>query len=93
MARGEKYEAFRNLFFNELGITKEDIREWVKEACQEVADKLVSNTYESFNPETFIRKAMAESGFICNGRLASDIRRAVVESILDKLDIRLKEAI
>lgn len=90
MTRGEKYEMFRNLFFNELGITREDIREWVKEACQEVADKLVSNTYESFNPETFICKAMDKSGFTCNGRLASDIRREVAESILDKLDIRIK---
>ncbi len=81
---------FRNLFYNELGITKEDIREWVKEACQEVADKLVSNTYESFNPETFIRKAMDKSGFMCNGRLTSEIKQELAEILSKKIDIQVK---
>ncbi len=28
---GEKYKMFKQFMHNELGITKEDIREWVKE--------------------------------------------------------------
>lgn len=35
----DKYKEFRNLMFNELGITKGDIRQWTKEAALEAAER------------------------------------------------------
>lgn len=87
----DKYKLFRNLFFNELGITKEDIRDWVKEACKEEAEQLVKGTYERFNPETYIKEAMQNNGFLCNGKLSSQICQQVAELVVKKLDIRVKQ--
>ncbi len=36
-----KYKAFRNFLYNDLGITREDIKEWTKEAIQETVTKIV----------------------------------------------------
>ncbi|MDR1902937.1 MAG: hypothetical protein LBQ88_11725 [Treponema sp.] len=36
-----KYKMFRNFMYNELGITKDDIKEWVKEAVANETAKLV----------------------------------------------------
>ena len=56
----EKWELFKNFLHNELGITKEDIREWVKEAVREEAVKLVNNTYGEFSPERVVKKVLLE---------------------------------
>ena len=45
----EKYKMFKQFMHNELGITKEDIREWVKESVREEAAKMVAKTYEDEN--------------------------------------------
>ena len=33
----DKYRMFKNYMYNDLGITKEDIKHWTKEAIKEVA--------------------------------------------------------
>jgi predicted transcriptional regulator len=38
---GNKYKMFRNYMANELGITKEEIKEWAKEAVEESVKKLM----------------------------------------------------
>jgi len=38
-----KYKLFRNFMYNELGITKDDIERWAKEACREVVEKRAAN--------------------------------------------------
>jgi predicted transcriptional regulator len=52
---GEKYKMFKQFMHNELGITKEDIREWVKESVREEAAKLIAKTYEDFDVKREIR--------------------------------------
>jgi len=51
----EKYKMFKQFMHNELGITKEDIREWVKESVREEAAKLIANTYEDYDVKREIR--------------------------------------
>ena len=36
-----KYKMFRNFMVNELGITRDDIREWTMQAVQETVEKIV----------------------------------------------------
>jgi len=38
------YKELKNLIFNELGITREDIKEWVREAVSDVALTEVKRT-------------------------------------------------
>ena len=52
----EKYKMFKQFMHNELGITKEDIREWVKESVREEAAKMVAKTYEDFDVKREIRE-------------------------------------
>ena len=51
----EKYRMFKQFMHNELGITKEDIREWVKESVREEAQRLVAKTYENYDVRREIR--------------------------------------
>ena len=46
---------FKQFMHNELGITKEDIREWVKESVREEAARMVAKTYEDFDVKREIR--------------------------------------
>lgn len=52
---GDKYRMFKQFMHNELGITKEDIREWVKEAVREEAAKLIAKTYDDYDVKREIR--------------------------------------
>ena len=55
---GEKYKMFKQFMHNELGITKEDIREWVKESVREEAAKMIAKTYEDFDVKREIREVI-----------------------------------
>ena len=55
---GEKYKMFKQFMHNELGITKEDIREWVKEAVREEAAKLIAKTYDDYDVKREIREQL-----------------------------------
>ena len=52
---GEKYKMFKQFMHNELGITKDDIREWVKESVREEAAKMIAKTYDDFDVKREIR--------------------------------------
>ena len=51
----EKYTMFKQFMHNELGITKEDIREWVKEAVRQEAEKMIAKTYDDYDVKREIR--------------------------------------
>jgi len=43
MSSSEKYKAFRNFMVNELGITRQDIEAWTKEAVEERVGKAIAS--------------------------------------------------
>ena len=49
MAGNEKYKMFKQFMHNELGITREDIRDWVREAVRDEARKMIAKTYDDFD--------------------------------------------
>ena len=51
----EKYRMFKQFMFNELAITKEDIREWIKEAVKDEARKLIEKTYDDYSVRKEVR--------------------------------------
>ena len=47
--KNDKWSMFKNYMHNELGITKEDIREWVQEAVEMEVRKMVNESFSKFS--------------------------------------------
>lgn len=47
--KNDKWSMFRNYMHNELGITKEDIREWIQEAVEIEARKMVDESFSKYS--------------------------------------------
>ena len=47
--KNDKWSMFRNYMHNELGITKEDIREWIQEAVEMEARKMVDESFSKYS--------------------------------------------
>lgn len=52
----DKWTMFKNYLHNELGITKDDIRAWLKEAVQSQAELMLKNTFENFDMDAFVKR-------------------------------------
>lgn len=47
--KNDKWTMFKNYIHNELGITKDDIRAWLKEAVQSQAELMLKKTFDDFD--------------------------------------------
>lgn len=87
--KNDKWLMFKNYMHNELGITKEDIREWINEAVEIEAKKIVNNTFKRVNPEVLIRKTIID-----NDLFGKNFNKTVIDAtakiIADKISICLK---
>lgn len=91
MARkDDKWVMFRNYMANELGITKEDIREWIMDAVHQEVKQIVNNAYGRCSLEDFIKKEIYDwSGW---GRQFKDtIRQEVGKQLAERLTIEFKK--
>lgn len=73
--------------FNELGITKEDIRSWVVEAVRDEARKVVQHTYDSFDVE----KALIDVINLPYSSIRQDLLRRTSELLIQKFEIKIEE--
>lgn len=83
----DKYKMFKNFMFNELGITKEDIRMWVEEAVRDEARKVVQHTYGSFDVEKALRDAIN----LLYSAIRQDLVRRTSELLFQKFEIKIEE--
>ena len=83
----DKYKMFKNFMFNELGITREDIRMWVVDAVRDEARKVVSKTYDDFDVEKELRSAITNP----YSSIRQDITSRAVRELLGKFDINIIE--
>jgi len=58
LTEGEKWKLFRNFMFNELGISKEDIKRWTKEAVYEIANNYVEHQFSPEIPKEIIERVV-----------------------------------
>lgn len=82
-ARDSKYAMFRNIMYNELGITKEDIRQWVREAVFEIADRYVSHELSNYTISDRVRTAVAAVD-------RNDIKNQIAAELKSRLEIEVK---
>ena len=45
----DKYRMFKNFMYNDLGITKEDIKHWTEEAVKETSLKFVTDKMKDYD--------------------------------------------
>jgi len=90
----DKYKEFRNLMFNELEITKADIREWTRDATYEVAQQRArSIDVDAIVEREIERQVRAVVSPIYGNpteKVATQIRKAVAETLADKIQISMK---
>lgn len=85
----EKWRMFRNYLHNTLGITKDDIRDWIQEAVNEQAKAMVHQTFGAFNPEVVVRNLIFKSK---SDRipLASELLNVVAKELCKNITIAFK---
>jgi hypothetical protein len=89
--RMDKYGMFKNFMHNELGITKEDIRLWVREAVSEEARRLIVEPQMAFSVEKVVENVIwdKKTGF-GQDALKEDIKRAVVSALVKRIEVKVE---
>lgn len=88
--KNEKWVMFRNLIFNEMGITKEDIREWINEAVKEQAKLIVAETFARVNPEAMIKRAVYDENCFSKG-FTREVTDKAAKLLADRIELKVKQ--
>lgn len=88
--KNDKWSLFKNYLHNELGITKEDIREWLEEAVREEARKLIADSFKSYDIRDRIDAAIKEFHGWGEKPLKTEIARELANRILEKVEIKIQ---
>lgn len=88
--KNDKWSMFKNYLHNELGITKEDIREWIDEAVRDEARKLVEQSFKTYSLRARIDDAIKDINLWGQTNLKSAISAEVANRIFEKLEIKVK---
>lgn len=91
MTETDKYRQFRNFMFNDLGITKEDIRLWVREAVAEQASKMVANEFDSFNCEEIAREEARKLFSTRWNGMTTSTKEAFIRILKESIEIKVKD--
>jgi hypothetical protein len=88
----DKWEMFKNYMHNELAISRDDIKNWIKETVEDTARKLVAQEYEKFSIQECIENMIIENdAYFSKKQLKDDIKREIANIIVKKFTIDLKE--
>lgn len=85
--KNDKWSMFKNFMHNELEITKEDIRFWIKEAVSEQVTQLVNNQFDNFNLKHLIHSEITSHQMYTGERLKDDILRELVNQLLSRVQL------
>ncbi len=86
----EKYKMFSQFMSNELGITKDDIKEWVKESAEDTITRLMNQQYEKFDINAVVFKALSKLDIMdskrqLNYQLRADLADRLCDKILEEM--------
>ena len=84
-----KWLMFKNYMHNELGITKEDIRQWIQESVEQEAKKLVSNEFGRFSPERIVKDMVYDKNFYGSPRLKDDVINEISKQLAERIEIKI----
>lgn len=87
--KNDKWVMFRNYMHNELGITKEDIQEWIQDAIKIEVKNVVANAYGKCNIEGLIRKEIYGDNFIGEKTLRNTVKDAVAKVLCERIELNV----
>jgi len=80
-----KWLMFKNYMHNELGITKEDIRQWIEDAVKEQAEKLVKKEFNNFDVHNIVQRIITDETYFGSKNLKQEISQELTKQILGKI--------
>lgn len=80
--KNDKWMMFKNYIHNELGITKDDIRAWLKEAVKSQAELMLQKTFDDFDMDRFVRNHILTQ---MRYWTTDEVRRQVASLLADRL--------
>lgn len=86
-----KYKMFKNFLHNEMGISREDIIEWINDAVKDEVQRLVNNEYGKFNVRDYIKQTLIGHTLYGTANLKNDIKHELSSLIMNNLEIKLKK--
>jgi len=81
----DKWIMFKNYMHNELGITKDDIRQWIEDAVQKQAEKLVNNEFRKFDVNRVVERVINDDKYFGSKNLKRDIAQELSKQIMERL--------
>jgi hypothetical protein len=89
-SKDDKWVMFRNYMTNELGITKEDIRTWIKDIIHDEVKNVVQQAYGRVNIESEIKNEIYSSGFYHRPDFKNEIKAMVAKELANRIEIYTK---
>jgi len=86
----DKWAMFKNYMHNELQISKDDIRVWMKEAIQIEAEKMIKQSFGKYNINDIMKDIVKVKINDHYGRLNSSIEIELVKELAKQLSISVK---
>jgi hypothetical protein len=80
-----KWLMFKNYMHNELGITKEDICQWIEDAVEEQAKRMVKNEFDSFDVRNIIKKIITDDSYFGSNSLKREITDELGKQIMSRI--------
>lgn len=84
----DKWSMFKNYMHNELGIGREDIRQWIRDAVQDEVRRLVDQEAGKFDVPSMIEKCAMDRATRYYGD-TTHLRRAVAIAIAEKFAVTI----
>jgi len=81
----DKWKMFKNYMHNELGITKEDIRQWIEDAVKEQAERMVKNEFDSFDVRDIVKKIITDDSYYGSKSLKREITDELGKQIMNRI--------
>lgn len=92
MSNNDKWSMFKNYMHNELGISKDDIRVWMKEAIQVEAEKIIKQSFEKYDINKILTDVVSKQAGKNWGYPVRDyIMKLVAEAMVKKIDLKIKD--
>lgn len=91
-SKNDKWVMFRNYMHNELGITKDDIREWIKDVIRDEVKNVVAQAYGRCSIDDMIRHVIESHDYY--GRrcgFEQDVINATARILSERLEITAKK--
>ena len=85
--KNDKWLMFKNYMHNELGITKEDIHEWIRDAVKEEAKNLVNQAYGNFSVYDAVKNEIYKPSYFGEKTLQDSVKQAVAKVLSEKITL------